>query len=518
MSEHEVLRDGLWDGRTRLMSKYRVLLVAASCLTTLLLSLLDINIVSAVSWKMVADLDQAHGIALLPWLTTSYALADCIVVPLYGKLVDVHGPKPVFLISMGTFLVGSCLCGLAQNMPELIAFRTLQGIGAGGLTAIAMIIIGILFRTEEEEVDMGAATSSKAAFASIMLGLGLALGPTLGGLVADTLNWRWVFYLNLPLSLAAFIITLTMLKLPKHPIRRKVDFLGAALIGGAGGALLLVAEWGGKKYPWDSETIILLGLAGLALLGGFVWRILTAAEPLVSLSLLKNRVFRIMMPSALISGMGLAGGLFYVGGYLQVGRGLKASQAGLVSMCMAAGLIFAAFIAKWIISLFGKFKYLLFTTGVVNAIVLLMFSRLTDQTSFFWVGAGMFIIGIAMGQSMGLALQFTQNAVPIEDIGIASASLRFNQQLGVAFGYAFFSTIVTWVLSSNNHGEFDTAVVASLPPAQRHTALDAFISATDTVFLIAAFIALIPAGLALLIKEKPQVRTPLPQPEAALTH
>ncbi|WP_018681403.1 MFS transporter [Actinokineospora enzanensis] len=474
----------------------RVILVAASCLTTLLLSLLDINIVSAVSWRMVADLDPVHGIALLPWLTTSYALADCVVVPLYGKLVDVHGPRPVFLVAMGTFLVGSCLCGIARSMTELIVFRTLQGVGAGGLTTTALTIIGILFRTEDAEVDMATATSARSAFASVLLGLGLALGPSLGGLVADTLNWRWVFYLNLPLSLAAFVIVAVLLRLPAHRVRRRVDFLGAALIGGAGGTLLLCVEWGGKRYPWGSSVIILLAVAGVALLAGFVRRVTTAAEPLISLSLLRNRVFRITMPSAFLSGLGLSGALFYVGGYLQVGRGLGAAQAGLASLCMAAGLVAAAFVAKWIVRLLGGFKYLLFSTGVVNASVLLGFSGLDDRTSYVWVGVGMFVIGVALGQSTGLALSFTQNAVPLADVGIASASLRFNQQLGVAFGYALFSTIISWSL-----GEFDPAAVAALPPDRRHAALDAFISATDTVFLVAALIALVPAGLALLLRE-----------------
>ncbi|MFJ8914232.1 MFS transporter [Amycolatopsis sp. NPDC102389] len=502
--------EALYDGDKLLMSKTAVILMALGCLATLLLALLDINIVTAVSWKMVADLDPVHGVSLLPWLTTSYALADCVVVPLYGKLSDVYGPKPVFVFSLTTFLIGSGLCGIARDMTQLILYRTVQGVGAGGLTAVALIIMGTLFRDDDED-EAGGATSTKVAFASVMVGVGLALGPTLGGFVADSLDWRWVFYLNLPLGLAILLVAITKLRLPRHRERRKVDFLGAALIAGAAAALLLVADWGGKKYPWNSGTITLLGISGLILLGAFVWRVLTAPDPLVPLRLLRHPVLRVMMPVSLFTGMGIAGGLFYIGGYLQVGRGLSATQAGLLTLCMAVGLVASVFVAKWILAAFGKFKYLLFAAGLLQAIVLACFGMLTSDTSFWLVGLGEFMIGIAIGQSLGIAMQFTQNSVGLEDIGVATTSLRFNQQLGVALGFAIFSTVMTRTLANNltgaagaanNNGELNTSILETLPPDQRQAAVSTFIGAIDIVFLMASAIALITGVIALFLKEK----------------
>ncbi|MEU8552270.1 MFS transporter [Streptomyces roseoverticillatus] len=501
----------IYDGERLLMGKHQVILVSLACLTSLLLALLDINIVSAVSWKMVGDLDPVHGISRLPWLTTCYALADCIVVPLYGKLADVHGPKPVFLFSLGTFLIGSCLCGVAQDMTQLIVFRTVQGIGAGGLTAVALIIMGVLFRSDKD--DLEGATSSKTAFGAVMFGVGLALGPTLGGLVSDSLNWRWVFYINVPLGLLAFAVIATMLRLPAQTRRRKVDFLGAALIAGAAASALLIADWGGKRYAWDSTVIILLAVAGVVLLAGFIRRITTAREPLISLALLRNPMFRIMMPISLIGGLALAGGLFYVGGYAQIGRGLSPTRAGLLTLCMACGLIFSALVGRWIIRLFGKFKYLLTASGIIQSAVLFCFSGLGDHTSFVLIGAGMAVIGVALGQTLGLALLFTQNNVELDDIGIATTSLRFSQQLGTAFGFAFFSTVVTRFLAAhltgragaaNVNGELDTGVLATLTPDQHQAAVHTFIQATNWVFLISAFLVLIPSVLSLFIKERSQ--------------
>ncbi|MER6414117.1 MFS transporter [Streptomyces humidus] len=501
----------VYDGSRRLMGKNQVILVSLSCLTSLLLALLDVNIVSAVSWKMVADLDPVHGISRLPWLTTCYALADCIVVPLYGKLSDAHGPKPVFLFSLGTFLVGSCLCGVAQSMTQLIVFRTVQGIGAGGLTAVALIIMGVLFRSDADDLD--GATSSKTAFGAVMFGVGLALGPTLGGFVADSLNWRWVFYINLPFGVAAFAVVATMLRLPRRTQRRRVDFVGAALIAGTAAAALLVADWGGKRYAWDSATVLSLSAAGALMLGGFVWRISTADEPLISLALLRNPMFRIMMPISLIGGLALAGGLFYVGGYLQIGRGLSPSRAGLLTLCMACGLILSALVGRWIIRLFGKFKYLLTASGIIQAAVLFCFSGLGDHTDFVLIGIGMAVIGVALGQSLGLALLFTQNNVELDDIGIATTSLRFSQQLGTAFGFALFSTVVTRFLAghltgragaANVNGELDTGVLAQLTPEQHDSAVHTFVQATNLVFFISAFLVLVPSVLSLFIREKSQ--------------
>ncbi|SDW70742.1 drug resistance transporter, EmrB/QacA subfamily [Amycolatopsis xylanica] len=510
----------LYDGSTLLMNQWQMILVALGCLGALLLSLLDINIVGAVVWKMSAELDPVHGIAMMPWLTTCYALADCIVVPLYGKIADVYGPKPVFSAALGIFVVGSALCGIATSLPELIVFRTIQGVGAGGLAALALVVIGTMFRNEEQSFENKAATQT--AFGAVMFGVGLALGPTLGGVIADNLNWRWVFYINLPLALFALFTAVFLLKLPKRLTKRKVDYLGGTLLAGAAAALLLASEWGGTKYAWGSSQIVLMLAGGAVLLGLFVWRILTAADPLISLSILKHPVFRIMMPSSLIAGLGMAGSFFYVSGYLQVARGLTPTAAGMFTLCMAAGLLLSILVGPVLIRIVGKFKYMLTITGVIQAIILFLLSGLTADTPLYLVAVAMFTVGMAMGFSLGLGLQYTQNSVSVEDIGIATTSLRFNQQLGVSIGFAFFATIVTNILAShltgaagaaNVNGNLDLAKLSGLSPAEHSAAIGAFITAVDTVFLLGAIITLIPAGLALLIKEDKHPKTPGPAAE-----
>ncbi|MFM9441663.1 MFS transporter [Streptomyces acidiscabies] len=502
----------VYDGPDLLMSTTKVKLVAASCIVVLLLAILDINIVSAVAWKMVDDLDPVHGISRLPWLTSCYALADCIVVPLYGKLADEYGTKPLMVFGLGVFTLGSLLCGLAQNMTELIVFRTVQGLGAGGLTAITLVVTGILFNDQEEDAEGPIKPSNAVGIgASVMFGLGLALGPTLGGLISDSLNWRWVFLLNLPVLIAAFLVIVFALKMPANPVRRKVDFLGAALLGGFGACALLVAEWGGTRYAWGSATIVALAVGAGVLLAAFVWRQLTAPEPLVSLALMRNSVFRAMMPMSLIAGVGVAGGLLYVSGYLQVGRGLSTARSGLLIVCMAVGILASIPVAKLIVTLFGKFKYLLVAAGVFQAVVLVLFGWLGPDTSYWLVGAGCFVLGIGMGQSLGLGLQYMQSSVSKEDLGVATSSLRFCQQLGATAGFALYSTIVARYLDSHLssaagaadvNGNLDVSALAKLPAEQYHSAVGVFIDATNVVFVISGVVSLLAGLVALVIREQ----------------
>ncbi|MEU4245610.1 MFS transporter [Actinoplanes sp. NPDC026619] len=500
----------VYDGDKLLMSVTRVKLVSAASITTLLLSILDINIMSAIAWRVVADLDAVHGIDRLPWLTSCYALADCVAVPLIGKLADEYGPRPLLAWSLGIFAAGSLGCGLAHDMTTLIVARTVQGVGAGGLTAITLVVTGILFVEKSTEEKPITPSSEVGASAAVMFGIGLALGPTMGGLIADHLGWRWVFFLNVPFAVVSLIIVATSLRLPVTKMRRRIDYLGAALMGGAAAAALLVAEWGGQRYAWSSRIILGLSTAAVVLAIGFVWRSLTAPEPLVSLSLSRNPIFRLILPISLLAGVGLAGGLLYITGYLQVGRGLSTSKSGLMILCMAGGMFFSIFVARGIVALFRRAKYLLVAAGVIQAAVLIGFNWLTADTSYWLIGGGMFILGIGIGQSLGLSFQFLQSSVSNLDMGVATSSLRFVQQLGAALGFALYSTLVARYLSAhlpstagaaNVHGELDVGVLSSLPAAQRDAAVGTFINATNIVFLVAAVISLLPSVLALFVPE-----------------
>lgn len=510
-AQKETVWKPIYDGTQMIMSLPKVKLVSAACIVTLLLSILDINVVAAVAWNMVGDLDPIHGIDKLPWLTSCYALADCIVVPLLGKLADEYGSKLMLVISLGIFAAGSLGCAVSTSMTELIVFRTVQGLGAGGLTAITLVVTGILFVEKDEDKPISP-SSAIGVGAAVMFGVGLALGPTMGGLIAENLNWRWVFYINVPLAVGAMIIIMAALRMPStRRVRRRIDFLGAALLAGSAACALLVAEWGGQRYPWNSSTILTLGIGALVLAALFIWRGFTAAEPLVSLTLVRNPTFRLMMPISLLAGVGLAGGLLYVSGYLQVGRGLTTGESGLLILCMAVGMLASVVVAKGIVKVLRKAKYLLVSAGVFQALVLTSFGWVDEDTSLWLIGVGVFVLGIGIGQSLGLGLQFIQSTVSDEDMGLATSSLRFVQQLGAAFGFALYSTIVARYLSAhltgasgaaNVGGHLDLRVLSSLPPDQLHSATTTFIDATNLVFLVAAALSLLPGLLAFAIKER----------------
>ncbi|MGW7008434.1 MFS transporter [Streptomyces sp. NPDC054933] len=519
MSEAPVVAPPSGQSGSAQMSRRHLLIAITGCFATLLLGLLDQNIVSAVSWTVVKDLDPVHGVAHLPWLLTAYTLADCIVLPLYGKLADVYGAKRVYLWSLGIFLVGSALCGLAQNIAELIAFRALQGVGGGGLMSVTMVVLGLLVRPAEgdQPEDQG-----KAGMGGIMVGLGIVLGPGVGGLVATHLNWRWVFYINLPLGIAAFVTSLMLVKLPVTPIKRRIDFVGAGLIAATASVLLMVSQWGGKEYPWGSPTIEGLGAAGLVLLALFIWRQMTADEPIVTLSLLRNPAIRIMMPLGFFGGIGLAGSVAYMAGYLQEARGMTPTKAGLMLFPMAVGMIIVGLLSgKAMARMAGRQRYQLFAGHVLIALAMLIFSGLGTDTSLWELSAGLFLLGIGLGLCLGIGLMITQSVVDAHDLGVATTSQRFVQQLGASAGLAMFGTLLNRELAArlnssagaaDAHGQLNTAAMATLTPEQRHAALEAIVSSTHMVFLVAACVMAVPAVLSLFLKERRPAAAVPPQP------
>ncbi|MFF2080543.1 MFS transporter [Kitasatospora sp. NPDC058162] len=495
------------------MSRRHVVIAVAGCFATLLLGLLDQNIVSAVSWTMVKELDPLHGVDHLPWLLTAYTLADCIVLPLYGKLADVHGAKRVYLFSLGIFLAGSVLCGLAQNLPELIAFRAVQGVGGGGLMSVTMVVLGLLTRPGEAAAAEG---SGKAGMGGIMVGLGIVLGPAAGGLVANHLNWRWAFYLNIPLGVAAFVTSVLLVRLPVTPVRRRIDFLGAGLIAAAASALLMISQWGGKDYAWTSPTIEGLGAAAIVLLAAFTWRQTTAAEPIFTPALLRNPVFRVMVPLGFFGGIGLAGSVAYLAGYLQEARGLTPAGAGLLFFPMAVGMIIVgALSGKAMVRMAGRYRYQLLAGHLLVAAAMVVFTGLGTDTPLWFLGFGLFLLGLGLGLCLGIGLMITQSAVAPEHLGVATTSVRFAQQLGASAGLAMFGTVLNRELASklsraagaaDADGRLNTAALPTLDPEQKRVALDAIVSSTHTVFAIAAWVMVVPAVLSLFLRERPDVR------------
>jgi len=460
-------------------------LALVACLLTIVLAILDQNIVSTAAVKIVRDLDPVHGLELLPWLVTAYALAATAALPLYGKLCDVYGAKRVFVAAIAVFLVGSALCGLAQNMVELIAFRAVQGIGGGGLMSITMVVIA--------QLADPAKRAGQSGMAGLVAGLGMVIGPLVGGLLADSASWRWIFYVNLPLGAVALSIAALALHLPVPGRRHRIDFLGAALVAAGASVLLLITEWGGRQYAWSSPRILgLIGL-GVTLTALFLWRQATAAEPILPLTLFRNATLRVAIPVQALIGVTMMGSIVYVMVYLQVVRGVAATRAGLYLIPMAVGMTLSGLAAGKLMtrdwSGWGRaaragregglpVKWFVVAGAACAAAGTALLGTVGVATAAWRIWLALFVFGAGLGQLLGQLIIVSQQAVPVQQLGITTTAVRFGQTLGGAFGAALFGTVLNRV----------------------YTATNSLVTAIDVVFVSAAGVAVLVLLLALRLR------------------
>jgi predicted MFS family arabinose efflux permease len=389
--------------------------------------------------------------------------------------------------------------------------------------SVTMVVLGLLFRKED---DAGEAEGSSAVgLGGVMVGLGIALGPGIGGFVAEHLNWRWVFYINLPLGVAAILVSIWLVNFDVPTVRRRVDYFGAALIAAAASTLLLVSQWGGSEYAWNSDVILGLIGGGMALLAVFVWWQLTTPEPILNLRLIFNRTFRVLIPLGFISGIGLSGSVAYISGYLQVGRGLTPTTGGLLLLPMAAGMTLAGLLSTKVAGRLGKFQLLL--GYVLIALAMVMFSRLGVHTPQLYVGIPLFILGIGLGQCLGVGLMIAQDSVGVDELGQATTSIRFVQQLGASFGLALFGTVLNRTLAHElaattggalgGSSGLNLGSLATLPAPLQHAAVAAFVYSTHQVFLIASVIMVVPVILLLFLRTSanrpPAAASPVAEPD-----
>ncbi|MEU6233874.1 MFS transporter [Kitasatospora sp. NPDC047058] len=467
------------------------------CLITIILAVLDMNIVSAATVPIVRDLDPVHGVDRLPWLVSAFALAATALLPLYGKLCDVYGAKRVLLGAVGTFLAGSALCGAAQSMEQLIAFRAVQGIGGGGLMSVTMVVMAQLRDPEEAKGGGG-------GMGGIVGGAGMALGPLIGALLADHLDWRWIFYVNLPLGLVVLVGAALLLKLPRHAGGRGLDFLGATLAAAFATGLLLVTEWGGKDYAWTSPQILALIVATLAALGLFLWRQATAAEPVLPLSLFRVPEIRIGFAVQGLVGMGLMGAIMYVMLYLQVARGVAATSASLYLLPMAIGMTAIGMVVNRITARGVQTRTILAAGAACATVALLLLGLSGPDTSLWLVRGELVLLGVGLGQLIGQLISVVQDAAPAHRLGVATTGIRFFQTLGSALGAALFGTVLARVFESGEPGT-PLGAVGRLAGAARVHAVGSFVDAVDVVFLSAAGVMALVVVLALRLP-RPAVR------------
>ncbi|MCF3099994.1 MFS transporter [Streptomyces roseoverticillatus] len=469
------------------------------CLTTMLLAVLDQNIVSAVTVPIVRDLDPAHGIDRVPWLISAFALASTAALPLYGKLCDTLGARKVFLSAVAAFLVGSALCGAAQSMEQLIAFRAVQGIGGGGLMSVTMVVIAQLRAAAPADGSDGGGKGG-AGIGGLVAGAGMALGPLLGGVLADHADWRWVFYVNLPVGLAVLAAAAAVLKLPQHHgARHRIDFLGAGLAAAFSTAVLLVAEWGGKEYAWGSPVVLGLIAASALLLGLFLWRQATAAEPVLPLSLFKIPVLRISFALQALIGTALMGSMIYVIIYLQLVRGIAATNASLFLLPMAAGISVIGVVTGRLTARGWSQKIFVVAGTAVSAAAMGILATLSADTGLWVVGTALLLLGLGFGQLLGQLIQLAQESAPPRQLGVATTGIRFFQSLGGALGASLFGTVLARVYEAKGPGG-SASRIAALSGEAHTQAIRAFVSSVDTVFACAAGAMLLALLLAIRLR------------------
>ncbi|MDQ0580721.1 MDR family MFS transporter [Streptomyces rishiriensis] len=485
-----------------------VLVSIGALLLGMLLAALDQTIVSTALPTIVSELG---GMEHLSWVVTAYLLASTAATPLWGKLGDQYGRKRLFQIAIVIFLIGSALCGMAQNMPQLIAFRALQGLGGGGLMVLSMAIVGDLVPPRDRGRYQG-------LFGAVF-GATSVLGPLLGGLFTEHLSWRWVFYVNLPVGVVALAVIATALHIPRKSAKHVIDYLGTFLIAAVATCLVLVASLGGTTWDWASPQIIGLAVLGVLLAVAFVAVERRAAEPVLPLKLFRIRTFTLAAVISFIVGFAMFGAMTYLPTFLQVVQGVSPTLSGVHMLPMVAGLLLASTASGQIVSRTGRWKVFPVVGTAVTTLGLLLLHRLDEHSSTGAMSACFFVFGLGLGLVMQVLVLIVQNAVAYEDLGVATSGATFFRSIGASFGVAIFGTIFSGRLGDKLTDAFrgvqlpsgvsvgglesDPRGIAALPSAVRPQALNAYASAITDVFLYAAPVALVGFLLAWFLREDP---------------
>ncbi|GAB3803023.1 hypothetical protein GCM10028798_21220 [Humibacter antri] len=425
------------------MSKTATGLVMTAGLLTMLMAILDNTIVTTTAVPIAQALQPRGGAAAIPWLVTAYALASTVVQPLYGKLADSFGVRPVMIATLTVFLAGSLLCGLAQSMQELVLFRALQGLGGGGLMSVTMVLIGQL-RADSGEANAGGGSN---AIAAAMVGLGIVLGPLVGGLLVNALGWPWVFLFNVPLGLAALVIFIVALRMPapKQPggpgQRSGLELPSAGLLALSAAAVIVLCQFGGHQFAWGSwQTIGTIVLAVTALVA-FVWRQRTARDPFFPPRLLRHPGLRIITVLQFASGLGFGAGIVYLTLELQLVRGATPVQTGLQMLPLAFGLGAGAFAGSRLVKHRRPLRTSIALGSAVSALALAGFALCTAATPLVLLWALMTLFGVGLGLGLGNEFFLLFAMVERRDLGIATTGIRFVETLGTSLGATVFATV-----------------------------------------------------------------------------